>query len=300
MSFDLYFKSIGANSPGRQNFNEYFGTRKWYSVENDQAFYANEDTQTDFSFSWSDNLGDLIDDDTYSSEIQRELLAVEFSINLLRPFVFGLEAATELESFVGQFELQVFNPQSESRGIEAFNRKRLEETYDRCNQSALKATKREMPELLENKYHMPRQKMVDIWRWNYSREKRMESTDHLYFVPVIFFVEYGEGLKIASLWSDGIGTIFPEVDLIQCHKYKLAPRRWLLRQDQFCTVSFERFRDLITAYPLSNEPHKHWSLEYYRAPKEIKDRFRAIQQELPDYRMIPLEWILDEESLGII
>ena len=79
MSYDLYFEAGAGKKLDAKSFGAYFRARRHYQVENGQAVYQNEDTGVYFIF----------------DEPQEGVVA--FNLNFLRPHVFALEAAGELE-----------------------------------------------------------------------------------------------------------------------------------------------------------------------------------------------------------
>jgi len=91
MSYDLTFfsKSI-ENIPSTNEIMSYFSNRKNYSINNNEAFYSNEDTGVYFSFS----IGDTEPEDSESIEFYKEnsmhQTGLSFNINYYRPHPFAL------------------------------------------------------------------------------------------------------------------------------------------------------------------------------------------------------------------
>ena len=93
MSYDLFLSAGPGKKLSKKTFSDYFGQRARYNVGDGQAIYQNEDTGVYFIF---DEPEDGI---------------VAFNLNYLRPHVFGLEAALELEQFSEAFAATVGDPQ---------------------------------------------------------------------------------------------------------------------------------------------------------------------------------------------
>src|SRR5947207_12635263 len=125
MSYDLYFEAGAGKKLDAKSFGAYFRARRHYQVENGQAVYQNEDTGVYFIF----------------DEPQEGVVA--FNLNFLRPHVFALEAAGELEKFAKAIAGKVMDPQGDSREPGPFNREVFLRGWDEGNRFAYKAMMKE-------------------------------------------------------------------------------------------------------------------------------------------------------------
>lgn len=110
MSYDLFFIEPEIT---QEQFETYFSGRYHYKVENNQAWYENEDTGVYFCFDYSNEPEE-------DPEVPNA--SVAFNLNFYRPHFFALEAEPEVQRFVSYFGFKIHDPQTHGMGDGPYSR----------------------------------------------------------------------------------------------------------------------------------------------------------------------------------
>ncbi|MBV8759379.1 MAG: hypothetical protein JO257_18975 [Deltaproteobacteria bacterium] len=200
MSYDLYFR---ATKPLDLVEVRAFFEERGYKVSETQAFFENESTGVYFGF----ELGST----------------VSFNINYYRPHVFGLEAATELTSFIERFGLEIEDPQMHGMGKGPYTADGFLRGWNAGNEFAHSAIASN--EGVERPLALPAVRNAAVWRWNYAKDAIVDELEANLgdvppcFVPTVMMVvpEGGSDVKTIVVWDVQMAIAIPEVDLVVTH-----------------------------------------------------------------------------------
>ena len=238
MSYDLYFRKRNKEKITLDQFNGYFQNRARYKVENEQAFYQNEDTGVYFIFEYNDH--SKID----PAESPADISPVYLSINLFRSHIFGLEAEPEISVFVKHFDLLVHDPQIDGISGDEYDSRAFLRGYDIGNKFSYESFSKSDPAVLKNA--LSSAEIERCWDWNYHRSELQAEVGEDVFVPRIFFHRIEGKVKSAVLWSEAIPTTFPKVDTVVIFRQSLAPSHFFKRKkDDYTIVDPSQIAELL-------------------------------------------------------
>ena len=150
MSYDLYFKPRSGEL-SQDRFLRYFQNRPLYVVQNQQAWYQDEDTGVYFSF-------EMRAPDEGEEDDPAAAYPVSFNMNFFRPSFFALEAEPELSRVVSDLDLVVLDPQNDGMGEGNFDPARFVSGWRKGNEFGYSAILRE-PSGQTNIVSMPTDKL---------------------------------------------------------------------------------------------------------------------------------------------
>lgn len=284
MSYDLYFH-LG-NDKGDlsdQEFRSYFDHREGYSQEGpNQYFYQNENTGVYFSF----------DLERFCDEENGEEYWVSFNLNFFRPHYFALEARPELEAFCEAFPVSINDPQYEGMGQGEFVGQKFLDGWNAGNKVAYNISRKEE---IAAEHVLPTRKLEEIWTWNYQLKTYQESLGESIFVPTIAFVRHDGSVKTGVVWSDGIATAIPDVDVLMIYRQELAPLRWFRQSPGIVIVERAEFGLFLNAYDTVPEPAPHVLLDYATPPDWICEKIRKLPPDEPDIDVVAADSVLNAE-----
>ncbi len=294
MSFDLFFFSKDVmRIPSKSELFNFFSSRDNYSLENKLLWYKNGDTGIYFSFEWferkeNQNL------DHYLS-MQKNFISLSFSLNVLRPHTFGLEAEKELSAFVRHFNLLVFDPQSEDTIECEYSTEGFLRSWNSSNLFAYQVLASKHMEKTSNYFRLPTDVIERCWKWNYNKKSLENEIQEDVFIPEISYVQYGKKLYRSVVWGDGIPIAIPPVDTV------LAPRQRLARHisgDSFELVMFtwDEIEPVVKNFPfIEKENGCYYKLFYEEQPQQIEMLFRNKEERTIEYEIIDNHLVLNEE-----
>lgn len=276
MSYDLFFVSptIGTHSA---EFRQYFAERPNFSVQNDQAWYQNNDTGVYFSF---------------------ELAAApsfwaQFIVNYMRPRFFILEALSELESFVSTFDVTVHDPQIEGMGDGRFDSEGFIRGWAAGNETAC-AT------LAESGHPRPlgisSDRLEASWRWNLGRGARQAEVGEALFVPQIMLAADAAEARTAVVWTDAIPILLPTVDQVVLYRDAYAPKRFFRRKPDMSVVRWDALATVLSDYHTQSGPVPYRRLVYNSPPAPIATLFTEAVTTSP-VGIVAADSILESELL---
>lgn len=193
MSYDLMFAAGPGRKIQKKAFKAYFQDRPNYQAGQGQALYQNEDTGVYFLFD------------------EPEDGVVAFNLNYLRPHVFGLEAAPELEQFAQAFGARVADPQGEMDETGAFSRDAFLRGWNAGNAFAFRAM---LEHQTEPVHTWPSERIQKVWEWNYGRRAQQEQMGDDVFVPGVFPFEMAGELLSMAIWPPNCPILLPAVDAV--------------------------------------------------------------------------------------
>ena len=208
MSYDLYFRHT---KPLDLAVVRAFFEGRGYKVSETQAFFENESTGVYFGF------------DFRPEKPEGSAASIAFNINYYRPHVFGLEAASELTSFIEEFELEIEDPQMHGMGTGPYTVEGFLRGWNAGNEFAHRAIASN--EGVERPLALPAARNAGIWRWNYAKDTVLdELADNLgelppCFVPTVMMVvpEGTSDVKTIIVWDLQMAIAIPDVDLVVTH-----------------------------------------------------------------------------------
>ena len=269
MSYDLFLSAGPGKKLSKKTFSDYFGQRARYNVGNEQAVYQNEDTGVYFIF---DEPEDGI---------------VAFNLNYLRPHVFGLEAALELEQFSEAFAATVGDPQGFMEEGAGFQTELFLQGWNEGNQMAYGPMLKEQSEPI---YCWPSQRIREIWDWNYRRPSEEDQQAEGLFVPSIFAVGVDGVAKSVAIWPPDCAILLPETDFL------LVP---LTQADQpgadMALVDWTEVAPVVSAYQQRDSGLNRYRLRFEQWPEPIAEFLTKQRTAADSINGISLDQVLDQE-----
>ena len=280
MSYDLFFTyRPNAAKPGIGEFRKFFSARPCYEVTEKQATYRNEDTGVSCDFDLVAGEGDH---------------AAAFNLNYFRPHVFALEAAIEVAAFIKEFDLTVEDPQVEGMGVGEFSVDGMIRGWNCGNELAYKAalTVESRPETV---YVLPRGEIDSIWRWNFKRNSMQEKLGDDILVPKILFAAEEGQVRTMIAWADAIPACLPRVDYVTIPRKRLAPSRWLRRQEDTCLLAWGDLKPVMKHFKPCEGHRPYMRAQYEKAPEEVVDFVKELLPATRTLEGMAFESILDKE-----
>lgn len=237
MSYDLSFAvRPGKEAPTREAVLAWLQNRPhWIELGGDSPRYENEATGARISFGFHDG---------EPEEEDRDRAPFYVYVSDLRPHVFGLEVADEVEALVRAFDVLVKDVQDEERPKGEFSRERFLQSWNKYNdwvhQWRLGQSGEDPPPVL------PRERLEEVWRWNRGRESVADRLGDDVFVPTVSFFLDGGDVRTYVAWVDGTPARVPQVDRI------VTPRR---------SVAWSDVAQVIAEAPRGDENGPHYIVE---------------------------------------
>ncbi|MBK8207632.1 MAG: hypothetical protein IPK87_12725 [Planctomycetes bacterium] len=289
MSYDLYFQIL-ATKPATEELAAHFSGRPNYSVQGTEAYYANEDTGVYFVFDWTPSDTEAFEDDPDSIQYD-----VSFNMNYCRPSFFGMEAAPELGAFLDRFPSRVNDPQVDGmREGSSFSDEGFKQGWDAGNLFGVKALTRQ-GRAGQDATCLTRERLHSIWRWNFNRKQIQQAVGEGIFVPIIMPMQHVGGIHTIAVWGDLIPIVLPQVDLVLA---PLSKHKGLLdRKGAVRVVPFQILQPFLASYVGSEEPVRHWHIEYAVPPKALLKCIRSCQKAPREMEIISWDMVIDRELL---
>ncbi len=257
MSYDLLFQS--AEPPGLGEFEDHFASRSHVTMNDEQAWYQNEDTGVYFFFALRDSAEEVDPDEPDHWAL--------FNLNFFRPRYFTDEAAIELEAFAARFGSKVFDPQLDGMGDGDFSVEGFLRGWHAGN--GVSCHRFVPSEVFPAPPVRPADELQRIWRWNYRRKAMQEELGEDVFVPRIGLYEYEGALHSCSIWTDGIPVVLPETDAVLVYRDHYAPRRLFKKKPGLSFAPWREVEPLFDGYRTEASPFPHHFLDYTETPEEI-------------------------------
>jgi hypothetical protein len=278
MSYDLYFIKPRVSN---EQFMAYFRTRPNYEVSARQCVYQNKDTGVYF----------LIDHNTTDS-------TASLSLNYYRPHTFGLEAVGEIAAFIEYFGFSIFDPQNEGMGDGPFSKDGFLKAWNHGNEfgysAILGSDKRP-----EKVWRAPKERLEEIWRWNFHKPKVQDSFREDIFVPRVFFMIVAGQVASVAVWPDAISELIPQVDYLTIGRDQLAPKPFFgPRTTDQIILPFDEFRSALEPYVTSAYSLRAYKLPSPKAPEGLRSRVRALKASGITGESIPVDQVLTEEIVA--
>jgi hypothetical protein len=203
MSYDLAFRPTKPLDLAEVRA---FFEERGYQVSETYARFENEATGVYFSFDFSP-----------------DSTSVSFNINYYRPHVFGLEAATELTSFVDRFALEIEDPQMYGMGNGPYSAEGFLRGWNAGNELAHGVIASN--EGVERPFVLPAARNAGIWRWNYAKDAIVDELELNLgdvppcFVPTVMMIvpDGTSDVKAIVVWDVQMAIAIPDVDLVVTH-----------------------------------------------------------------------------------
>ena len=208
MSYEWSFEPRGER-PSRQRVEAWLVDRPWWQLGADRATYYAPATGVYFGIDWLP--------DTAPAPLR-------FSVDLVLPEVFAIEALREIEALVEAFALDLAGPTgAPPHGGGRFDPDRaLLDWRERNTRACAEELRtRRTSELDAPPATLPRATHLAIWRWNRCLEaygERLATVEMIPCVPspVRLVVPHGDRTTVltAVYWEAGAPLVLPEVDLV--------------------------------------------------------------------------------------
>lgn len=291
MSYDLFFRTrVPEASVSHEAFCAYFRRRRYYDLQESQAWYSNEDTRIYFVFEYNDQTTEEDAED----ETDRSLLPVSFNLNYYRAHVFGLEAEPEVASFVKEFDLTVSDPQTSGMGDGEYSGDGFLRGWNAGNEFAYRAILSRDP--MTEVVSYPWRQIEAIWRWNRGSEDRQKQLGDSVFVPRVLFFKVSGRLHTAVVWADGIPILLPEVDLLLVPRQRLAPRRFFRPVvNDMVVFAWQELQTIVNRFRKQQREPPCYELFYEATPADIEQLILSKKPLKEKPEGVAFDQILDAE-----
>lgn len=286
MSYDLYF--VGNAGPSQDEFFGYFRDRPCYELNDNQAWYRNEDTGVYFCFDFN------VTGDSDPLESDANLGWASFNINYNRPHYFADEALPELKAFVRRFACLVSDPQNDGMGDGEFAPDGFLRGWNSGNKFASKAVASSAD--TTEPITRPSAELHSIWEWNLRRKSFQKELGEHVFVPRISFFRVAGVVHTASIWADGIPVVLPKTDIVAVYRDELAPKRWFRRRAGLALASWADVMAIIGGFRSQSAPLIHYYAEYRERPEDVAHWVRSLPSA-PALEGVSMDSVLDSEAL---
>lgn len=215
-------------------------------MQGTQAWYENPDTGVYFSFELTLDDEEPLDHEAESTKPPWAM----FNINFCRPCFFAMEAAIELQAFVERFGKEIEDPQVDGNDTGEYVTHRFVSGWNHGNRFGVRGT---LSGPTDGQPPVrPHEELERVWCWNSGRARLQEQVGDDVFVPRINYVRRGGEPASATVWSDGIPTLFPETDGVIVYRKELRPR-WLFapKEGQLPFVRWTELRSYDPSSPLT-------------------------------------------------
>ena len=262
MSYDLFLKPDSAPLASGQ-FASYFADRLHYTLNNDQAFYENQDTGVYFSFEFGAD-------------------SISFNLNYFRPHYFGLEAAPEVAAFISAFNLSVHDPQTDGMGDGPFSIEGFLRGWNSGSRFGYRAilSQDERPET----HVYPTAELEPIWQWNLNRSQLQDTMGDMLFVPKFMFMKGSETARSAIVWPDACPIYMPKADLVFVLRDEISTTAHADDPREITIVEWAEIEPAVRNYPYDTE-HGCFRLEYDMTPSTLSEFVQSLPMVPPDQNL---------------
>lgn len=285
MSYDLYFTQPEITW---DQFEDYFRGRACYTLNKNQAWYENKDTDVYFSFVYSADP---------PADPEAPEWRVSFNLNFFRPHIFALEAEPELRAFVDHFNFRIFDPQLEGLGEDAYRTEGFLRGWNYGNEFSYQAilTPESCPAVVHAR---PQEELEAIWKWNYAREQLQNKLGDGIFVPKIFYHDNGHQLNTAIVWPDAISTLIPEVETLAIRRKETAPRRLFRRREGWCFIPFHQASSILQPFKTSDFLLPSYLLPSPKTPANVIEFVKKLAPRNLKPVGVPIDQVLNSEIVN--
>lgn len=301
MSYDLSFATRDGSPLDPEAFAEHFEGRSPYRVNDEQAWYANEDTGTYFGFAL-ENPNEFLDPEERVVDDEPFPVTASFELNYFRPRTFALEAAPELEAFVERFDLVVDDSQIDGMGRGEFSTDGFLAGWEVGNRFACQSILSQNPEI--DFPTLPAETLRRAWNWNRCRSELQEREREETFVPRIMYLrppsrgEEPRTLQTVVVWGDGIPALLPKVDAVLVGRHELAPKRlFFFRRPDAALVPWSDVATVLAHFPAADDPVEHIQARYSERPAEVERFVREVLPLAQSPELYPVEQVLETEVI---
>ncbi len=210
MVYELFFKGHRRDIT-LELFQDYFGSLMHYCVDDDTAYYSNEDTGVYFVFHYLHK-----GKKHKSKDIYRISLNVDYCV----PAFFIIEALYEVDAIVNNMGTDIYDPQPDGVGDSGYDPDIMFESWISQNEEAIKKWAVESAQNGDDDEPVvaPYDWLHRVWSWNYNKIRIQKKLGSNIYVPAIKFLTDQEMVKVGIIWPYGRAIAMPKVDLVAINK----------------------------------------------------------------------------------
>jgi hypothetical protein len=151
----------------------------------------------------------------------------------------------------------------------------------------------------EKVWRVPKERLEEIWRWNFHKPKVQDSFREDIFVPRVFFMIVAGQVASVAVWPDAISELIPQVDYLTIRRDQLAPKPFFgPRTTDQIILPFDEFRSALEPYVTSAYSLRAYKLPSPKAPEGLRSRVRALKASGITGESIPVDQVLTEEIVA--
>jgi hypothetical protein len=136
-----------------------------------------------------------------------------------------------------------------------------------------------------------------VWRWNYTREKRVAALPESHFIPLVLLVDVRGTVRTACCWYDAAPGRLPRTDLVYVNRNELRPQ-WQPRSEEegdTCVVTWKALAPILGSLPKGPDPAESVDLGYDTPPQQVADFIRGLKPTASPPRMYRGDMVLNAE-----
>lgn len=215
-------------------------------------------------------------------------------LRTLQPHVYSREVTETLEPMVRALDLEMALPDDPDPAFGSWSASRVLLAWRNFNRKTL-ANWRQAPYNLESFVgRLPGTEIERIWEWNRSRSAREAALEEDVYIPLIHYLDLGDGPQTRVSWPDGIPIYLPKVDFILAG-FDEVPDAPPGTRALHTWTPWEAIEPLLSRYPTLKSFPDARRLAYDEPPSDLLEvlrnglRVRQVPWTLPFARVLAEE-----------
>ncbi|MBI5175452.1 MAG: hypothetical protein SFV17_00410 [Candidatus Obscuribacter sp.] len=297
MSYDVYiFAKSSKKALTRESFNKYFADRAHFECEENDAYYHNQYTGVQFSFSFFGSAEEDVKSFDKDDPTAPPYPHIVFSLNYRRPSFFAEESEIELSACVKHFAAVVQDPQYSEEASMEYDAEVFISNWKQSNELVI----RQFLAKAEAIDTMPTAVLESDWQWNKDCPKLAKKFEGVHVAPVIY-VRYQGQVRRAAIWTDGLPILIPYVDgvVVVRDVIKKRTEESPEAEPDSAYVPFKDISSLLKDCPRGQGPTQYIEVSYKRPSRFIQDYLaNKPAANKADLKILTVEQILPRETVG--
>lgn len=289
----LLFRATHAGPDLRDRARQYWSDLEWGKVEDDRLVFLQTDSGCRFAIRLKPVEEQGPHDQAWPLPGHNQLVVL---LRTLQPPVYPREVTETLEPMVRSLNLEMALPQDPDPTFGPWSPSRVLLAWRNLHRKTL-ADWRQPPYHLERFVgRLPAAEIERIWQWNRSRGDRQAALEEDVFIPLIDYVDLGDGPQTRVAWPDGIPIYLPKVDFILAgfgtQREGVEPGT-----PEFTTwVPWASLEPLLSRYSTLTEFRQARRLVYDQPPPDLLEVLRSGLRVRQAPWVVPFSRVLADED----
>ncbi len=297
MSYDVYiFAKSSKKALTKEAFTKYFSERAHYELEENDAYYHNQFTGVQFSFSFYGSADEDVKSFEKDDPTAPPYPHIVFSLNYRRAPFFSIEGEMELSACVKHFAAVVQDPQYSEDASMEYDPEIFISNWKQSNEMVI----RQFLAKAEVVDTMPTAALESDWHWNRECPKLAKKFEGVHVAPVVY-VRYQGQVRRACLWTDAQPILIPFVDGVVVVRDEIRKRTEESpeAESDMAYVPFKDISSLLKDCPRGQAQIQYIEVSYKRPSRFIQDYLgNKPAANKSDLKVLTVEQILPRETVG--